>query len=288
MKYRFIEKHRSEFGAEKMCRVLGVNRSGYYAWRNREPSQREQYNEMLLIEIRAIHQEYMQLYGSPRITQELHRRGYKCSRSRVARIMRKNDIFAKTKRRFKVTTNSKHTYAASPNLLNQDFSANAINEVWTSDITYIWTREGWLYLTVILDLFNRQIVGWSMSHRLTAATTTIPALLHAYRRYRPDQYIIFHSDRGVQYACKKFRQKIEKFKIRQSMSGKGNCYDNAITESFFHTLKTECVYFEKYITRDHARQNIFQYIELFYNRKRLHSALGYNTPVEFGQFKNVA
>jgi transposase InsO family protein len=238
MKYRFIEKHRSEFGVGKMCRVLDVNRSGYYGWRNREPSQREQYNDMLLKEIRAIHQEYMQLYGSPRITQELHRRGYKCSRSRVARIMRKNGIIAKTKRRFKVTTNSKHTYVVSPNLLDQDFSANTINEVWTSDITYIWTREGWLYLTVILDLFNRQIVGWSMSHRLTAVTTTIPALLHAYRRNKPDPYIILHSDRGVQYACKEFRQEIENFKMRQSMSGKGNCYDNAITESFFHTLKT--------------------------------------------------
>lgn len=288
MKYRFIEKQRSEFGVGKMCYILGVNRSGYYAWRKRKRSKREQYNNVLLNEIRAIHKRNLGLYGSPRITDELHELGYFCSRPRVARIMRKNNIFAKTKRKFKVTTNSKHNYPISPDLLNQDFTTDAMNKIWTSDITYIRTQEGWLYLTIIMDLFNRQIVGWSMSRRLTASTTTIPALLQAHKRHKPPAELVFHSDRGVQYACKEFRKELAKYKMQQSMGGKGNCYDNAITESFFHTLKTEWVYFEKYQTRFQARQSVFQYIEIYYNRKRKHSSLGYKAPVEFAQLKNVA
>ncbi len=288
MKYRFIEKYRSEFGAEKMCRNLGVNRSGYYSWRIRKPSQREEYNSILLDKIKSIHRGKFRVYGSPRITNGLRDLGFHCSRPRVARIMRKNNIYAKTKRKFKVTTNSKHNYSISPNLLNQDFTTNALYKIWLSDITYIRTKEGWIYLTVVMDLYNRKIVGWSLSNRLTASTTTIPALLRAFNYHKPAPGLIFHSDRGVQYACKDFRKELKKPKIRQSMSGKGNCYDNAVVESFFHTIKTEWVYFENYQTRAQARQSLFYYIEIFYNRKRKHSSLGYKKTEEFGQLNNVA
>lgn len=207
--------------------------------------------------------------------------GFNVAPSRVARIMAKNNIRAKTKRKFKVTTNSKHKYAVAPNLVNQDFTSDEPHKIWTSDITYVRTMQGWLYLTVILDLFNRQVVGcWSMSPRLTAARTTIPALRDAYQCQRPSGKLTFHSDRGVQYACSEFRELlIDKYHMVQSMSGKGNCYDNAVTESFFHTLKTECVYQHKYITREQAKHSIFEYIEAFYNPKRMHSALGYVSPL---------
>lgn len=197
------------------------------------------------------------------------------SRARVARLMAKNNISATTRRKFKVTTNSKHHYPVSPDLLNQDFNSDAPNQIWVSDITYIRTMTGWWYLTVILDLFNRQVVGWSLSHRLTAITTTLPALNDAVRRQRPDAGLIFHSDRGVQYACHEFRNQLAAYQMVQSMSGKGNCYDNAVAESFFHTLMTELVYFEQYETKEQARHSIFEYLEVFYNRQRLHSALGY-------------
>jgi len=242
----------------------------------------------LLKEIRIIHKQSRQTYGSPRITRALHNRGYACSRARVARLMAKNKIYAKTKRKFKVTTKSSHNYPVPANLLNQDFTADCANKVWVSDITYIWTKAGWLYLTIILDLFNRQVIGWSMSPRLTAKTTTIPALNDAFRCQHPGAGLIFHSDRGVQYACHEFRNKITDYKMTPSMSGKGNCYDNAVAESFFHTLKTELVYFENYETKEQAKQSIFEYIEVFYNRQRLHSALGYQTPVEFAVLKRAA
>jgi len=215
------------------------------------------------------------------MTKELHKRGYSCSRARVARIMANHGIYARTKRKFKLTTESKHNYPISPNLLNQDFTADRPNQKWVSDITYIRTLAGWLYLTVILDLFNRQIVGWSMSHRLTAAETTIAALIHACQRHRPSEGLILHSDRGVQFACHEFRDKLLEYHMIQSMSSKGNCYDNAVAESFFATLKTELVYSEKYETKEQAILSIFEYIEVFYNRQRIHSSLGDKTPVEF-------
>ena len=288
MKYQFITDHQEQFSLKRLCRVLRVSRSGYYSWLTSKPGKWAQENAELLTEIRIIHEQSRQTYGSPRITRELHKRNYTCSRARVARIMAKNDIYAKTKRKFKVTTDSKHNYPVSPNLLNQDFTAEHQNQIWASDITYIRTLAGWLYLTVIMDLFNRQIVGWSMSHRLTANTTTIPALIDAWQRQQPSEGLIFHSDRGVQYACHDFRNKLSEYKMIQSMSGKGNCYDNAVAESFFHTLKTELVYFEKYETKEQAKQSIFEYIEVFYNRQRLHSALGYQTPAEYAKLKNVA
>jgi putative transposase len=271
-----------------MCRVLKVSRGGYYAWLSRPLCQREKENQILTEKIKVIHQESKMNYGSPRITSALLDEKIKVSRPRVARIMRKNKIVAKTHRKFKITTNSKHSYSISPNLLKQDFTADQPGQVWASDITYIPTFEGWLYLTVIIDLFNRQVVGWSMSNSMRASDTTIPALEHAYNRFRPSPNLIFHSDRGVQYACNEFRKKISNFCIIQSMSGKGNCYDNAVSESFFSTLKKELIYSEKYKTRQSAKQAIFEYIEIFYNRKRKHSFLGNMSPEQFLKSKKAA
>jgi len=218
-----------------------------------------------------------------RIADELNDLGFLCSRPRTARLMSKHGIKAKTKKKFKVTTNSDHVYPIAPNLLKQDFWTDAANRIWISDITYIRTWQGWLYLTIILDLFNRKVVGWSMSDRLTANTTTIPAFIQAVKQYQPLPGLIFHSDRGVQYACHDFRGILDTFKVIQSMSGKGNCYDNAVAESFFQTLKTELVYHETYRTQMEAKTSLFEYIEVFYNRFRKHSALGYKSPEQYEQ-----
>ena len=287
MIYCFIKRYCSEFPMKKMCQVLRVSRSGYYSWLTKKPGKRKQENQILLKEIQSIHKKSMKTYGSPRITDELREKGYVCSRPRVARIMQRHGIYAKTKKIFKVTTQSKHNYPISPNLLVRNFKADRPNTKWVSDITYIRTKQGWLYLTIILDLFNREIVGWSMSNRLTASTTTIPALTHACKRRISDPGLIFHSDQGIQYASEEFRKYLRKYEMFQSMSKKGNCYDNAVAESFFHTLKTEHVYFERYQIRQEAKQSIFEYIEIFYNRKRKHSALGYKTPVEFLELKKI-
>lgn len=286
MKYGFIKTYRSTFAVKKMCQVLKVSRSGYYDWLDRPESQRSVEDEALLTKIKRIYKKSFGTYGSPRITEELNENGYTYSRPKVARLMRKNDIWAKTKKKFKITTNSDHSYPIAPNLLKQDFWTNSVNRIWVGDITYIRTWEGWLYLTVILDLFNRKVVGWSMSDRLTANTTTIPAFIQAVKHYQPLPGLIFHSDRGVQYACDNFRELLNTFKVIQSMSGKGNCYDNAVAESFFHTLKTELVYHETYRTRKEAKNSLFQYIETFYNRVRKHSHLGYKSPNEYEQSTN--
>jgi len=288
MKYRFIQDHERHYRLFKLCNVLKVSRTSYHNWLHSEPGKRKQENQMLLEEIKKVHKGSRMTYGSPRITIELKEKGYTCSRPRIARLMRKHNIRAKTKRKFKITTNSKHRYPISPDLVNQDFSANAPNQLWTSDITYIRTKEGWLYLTIILDVFNRQIVGWSMSNRLKTIQTTIPALIQACKRRKPAPGLIFHSDQGVQYASHEFRYYLKKYKIVQSMSGKGNCFDNAISESFFSTLKTELIFFEKYQTRKQAQSSIFEYIEIFYNCKRKHSSLGNKTPYEYLNFKKVA
>jgi len=242
----------------------------------------------LLKRIKKIHQLTDQTYGSPRITDALREEGFIVSRPRVARLMRKHDIQAQTKRKFKVTTDSDHTFPISPNLLDRNFSADYFGAVWTSDITYIRTGEGWLYLTVVMDLFNREIVGWAMSNSLRASETTIPALHAACMRNCPLPGLIFHSDRGVQYACEDFREQISEYKMIQSMSKTGDCYDNAVTESFFATLKKELVYRRRYKTRWQARQSIFQYIEIFYNRIRKHSTLGNKSPIQFKQSRKAA
>lgn len=282
MKYQFIENHRSAFAVEKMCLALKISKSGYYTWRNRPKSKRDPENEKLDHHIRTIYEQNKGRYGSPRITEALNNQEIACSENRVAARMRKNGIKAKTKKRFKVTTHSKHKHPISANLLNQDFTAQHPDQIWVSDITYLWTREGWLYLAVILDLFSRRIVGWSMSHRL-GQELVLNAFKQALWRRRPSPGMIFHSDQGVQYACTAFRNLLKDNKFIQSMSGKGNCYDNAVAESFFHTLKTELVYFETYHTREDARNDVFEYIETYYNRFRMHSTINYCSPVQFEQ-----
>lgn len=287
MSYKFIEKHRSEFLVEKMCEVLGVSRSGYYRWRKKPLSDRQKEDERIVVKIRESHKRSKATYGSPRITKDLRATGLKCGENRVARLMRKNGIVAKTKRKFKVTTNSKHKLPVAENLINGDFRVSTPNRVWVSDITYIWTREGWLYLLVILDLFSRKIVGWSLSAS-PKAEIVIRALKQAVGRRTPKDGLVFHSDRGFQYASNNVVETLKHYRMVQSMSRKGNCYDNAVVESFFHTLKTELVYGQTYRTREGAMQSIFEYIEVFYNRQRRHSYLEYLSPVAFEELAMAA
>jgi len=274
--------HRTEFRTETMSRVLEVSRSGYYHWRSHQSSFSSQKNAPLVTTIREIHRDSKGTYGVRRVTAQLRRQGILCNRKRVAKIMQDNQIQAKTKRRFKRTTHASTTRKASENLVQQNFVAERINQLWTSDMTYIGTREGWLYLAVILDVFGRRIVGYGMSRRLTAELVTT-ALQSALTQRTVNGGMIFHSDRGSQYASADVREILTNNNITQSMSSSGNCYDNAITETFFHTLKTEMVHRERFDTRDEARRKIFEYIEVFYNRQRLHSSLGYRTPVEAEQ-----
>ena len=280
MKFEFIETHRSAFRVTKMCHVLEVSRSGYYAWRKRPKSRQEMENDRLVERIREIHRSSRGLYGSPRVTAELHAQGMCCGHNRVARLMRLNGIRSKIQRRFKVTTRSRHHLPIAPNILDRTFTADSPNQVWVSDITYIRTQEGWLYLAAILDVYSRNIVGWSMG-RFLGQELVLGALLQALGRRKLTEGNIFHSDRGVQYASAKVRKLLKDHQFTQSMSGKGNCYDNAIMESFFHTLKTELVQFHTYRTRAEARDSVFEYIEIFYNRVRRHSSLDYRSPFEY-------
>lgn len=282
MKYGFIEEYRYEHRIDRMCRVLQVSRSGYYRWWRQREKKREARDKALLEHIKVAYERGRGTYGSPRITAELREQGIRCSENRIARIMRKYGIIAKTKRKFKVTTQSKHNKPVAANLVKQEFVAQKPNYLWTSDITYVWTREGWLYLAIILDVFSRFIVGWSLSSRLTTELV-VGAFKRAlqHRQLTPD--MVFHSDRGSQYADEKIRLALQQLGMRQSMSGKGNCYDNAITESAFGTIKTELIYFHRYETRQEAASSIFEYIEVFYNRQRRHSSLNYKSPFDFEQ-----
>jgi putative transposase len=284
MKYEFIRSRRSASGVKKMCQVLKVSRSGFYDWRNRSLSSRRQADQAILPKIVKVFKDGRRTYGSPRITRQLKAEGECCGKNRIARLMRLNGIKAKTKKKFKVTTDSGHNKEVAANLVNQCFKADYPDQLWCSDITYIWTKEGWLYLAVILDVYSRRIVGWSMSKRVTE-DLVITALKQALSYRTPSPNTIFHSDQGRQYASGRLRKLLENQKIQASMSGKGNCYDNAISESFFHTLKTELTYFENYHTREEAKSSIFEYIEVFYNRQRRHSAIGYKTPVDFEKLK---
>jgi len=280
MKYWFMDQHRSCHGVKKMCRVIGASRSGYYRWEKEPQGKRREENEKILMKIKESHKNSNRSYGSPRITDELRASGIQCGKHRIARIMKIHGIAAKAAKKFKATTNSKHNLPVAENLLNQNFKTEKPNMVWTSDITYVPTSEGWLYLAVVLDLYSRQVIGWAMSERLSS-DFVIKALYHAIGRRKPGEGCIFHSDRGIQYASLDFRDVLKDYCFIQSMSRKGNCYDNAVTESFFHTLKIEHVYDYWYETRAEATQSIFEYIEMFYNRVRRHSALGYCSPVSF-------
>lgn len=280
MRYPFIHSQRGLHSIRMLCRVLKVATSGYYAWRGRARSVRDSENQRLLVEIKAIHEASGGDYGSPRIYHALRKKGILCSENRVARIMRKHGIRAKTKKKFKATTDSKHTMPVAENLLNREFEAKRPNAVWTTDISFMWTREGWMYLAIVLDLFSRRIVGWAMDKRIKKQLV-IDALVMAIGRRRPGPGLLHHSDRGSQYASKDYQALLKKHGFIGSMSRKGDCWDNAPTESFFSSLKRERVYHTTYRTRLEARTDIFNYIECWYNPYRLHSTLGYQSPAEF-------
>ena len=268
-----------------MCKVLKVSRSGYYAYLRRPESKRNKLNTRLLFEIKEVYQQTKQRYGFRRITAELHYLGYKCSKERVRRLMKKHNIKAKFRNKFKRTTNSNHKQPVAKNLVNMDFNPKELNRLWAGDITYIWTREGWLYLSVILDLCSRRVISWKADKTMTESLVT-ETVSKAISSRRPDKGLIHHSDRGSQYASIKLGNLLKENGINQSMSSKGNCYDNAAVESFFATLKKEFIYRNYFVTREEAKQQIFEYIEIFYNRYRRHSKLNYLTPVQFENLNN--
>jgi len=264
-----------------MCRVLQVSRSGYYAWRNRAPSAMAERQTKLTDEIRAAHQRSRSVYGSPRVHRELLEADVRCSRNTVAKLMRVAGLRSKMHRRFRVhTTDSRHGHPIAPNRLNRAFCQSQPDQAWAADITYIRTAEGWLYLAVVIDLCSRKIVGWATSDSLAAELCT-RALEMAVQQRQPRHQVLHHSDRGVQYACDDYQGLLQRHGFQASMSRRGNCYDNAVTESFFGTLKTELVHHEDYATWEVARQSLFEYIEVFYNRQRRHSSLGYKSPAEY-------
>lgn len=270
MKYAWIDAHRKEYELADLCRILAVSVSvsGYRAWKGGGTPERQRLTDVqLLALIRAIHEELKGAYGSPRMTQELRARGFPASRERVERLMRENGIRARHKRHFKVTTDSKHRLPVAPNVLDRDFAPSPPNQVWTADMTYIWTDEGWLYLAIVLDLFNREVVGWSIKPRMTA-DIVIDALTMAWFRRKSAPGLIHHSDRGSQYASHAFQARLKEY---------GMVWDNAPTESFFNSLKNERVHGTRYA----AEADMFDYIKPFYNRKRLHSTFGYASPTKF-------
>jgi transposase InsO family protein len=280
VKYQFVARHQGKYPVRRICGLLGISRSSYYAWKKRKPSQREHENQALLDHIRRIHRMYRKAYGSPRVWAQLKKQGYRCNRKTVARLMRKDGLRGQRKYRRVVTTDGKHNFPVAPNLLNRQFLADKPNQKWVADITYIPTGEGWLYLAGVLDLFSRKLIGWEMSSHIDAELVEKALRMALYQR-QPDFGLLHHSDRGSQYASHQIRNILNANRVQVSMSGKGDCYDNAVMESFFGTLKNEWVHHQKYDTRSHARTDIFSYIEGFYNNVRLHSSLGYLSPNEF-------
>jgi putative transposase len=283
MRYAFIEEHREAWPIAIQCAVLEVSRSGFYAWRGREPSATDRRRDSLTEKIQEVHQASRETYGAPRVHAELLARGEHCNQKTVEKYMRAADIRSKTHRKFRVsTTDSNHSHPIAPNIVNRNFSPSTKNETWTADITYIPTAEGWLYLAVVEDLFTRQIVGWAMSSSMESRLV-VDALEMAIQRELPGEGLVAHSDRGVQYASEHYQQLLSKHDITCSMSRKGNCWDNAPMESFFATLKKELVHHEHYRTHAEARHSLFEYIEVFYNRVRSHSALSYKSPAQFAE-----
>jgi len=283
MKYACINENEAEFDVRMMCSLFSVSRSGFYAWKSRTPSARTQRNEELIEKMRAIHKKSRQTYGSPRMCARLRKDGIRITRKCTARLMKQAGIVVKIRRRFKATTNSKHAFPIAPNILDRRFSPEEIgapNRCWAGDITYIDTMEGWLYLATVEDLFSRRIVGWSMSHSMQSALVT-DALTMAFERCGHQPGVLYHSDRGSQYAGHESRELLEKYQMTCSMSRKGNCWDNAAVESFNGTLKTELIHRRRWATREEARGAVYEYIEVWYNRQRLHSTLGYCSPEEY-------
>ena len=282
MRYRFIDAQKKAWPVILMCRGLSVSRSGYYHWTGRGPSQRAQANRDLDRRIRELFACHRQRYGAPRITATLHDEGVECSENRVARRMRVLGLQAIQAKKFTVTTDSHHAQPVAPDLIEQDFTAPGPNQKWTSDITYVWTAEGWLYLAVVMDLYSRALVGGSMSRRMTQHLVGDALTMALFRRHFPRGTII-HSDRGSQYCSKRYQRLIRNTGLRCSMGRRATCYDNAAMESFFHTLKVELVHRERYWTRRRATSSIFEYIETYYNRQRKHSAIGHRIPMLFEQ-----
>lgn len=280
-----MKEHQVEFAVEKMCDVFAVSRSSFYEWLNRKPSKRALENEVLRQTIQKVTEQTKSRLGSPKLTLELEDRGIFVSRPRVARLMRSMGIRSIISKKFKVcTTESDHPYAPSKNLLDRDFTATRPGEKWVSDITYVRTQQGWLYLTVVMDLFDRKIIGWSMSSTLEAKPTAQAALQMALGKRPVNPYeLIFHSDRGVQYACEEFRALLQRYQISQSMSRKGNCWDNAVAENFFKIIKSELIYQLPLLNIEQTQIEIFEFIEIWYNKKRKHSRLNYLTPEQFGE-----
>lgn len=282
MKYAWIKEHRNEYDITLMCEILGIGRTSYYDWLKSQPSPRDLENQQLSALIKGIFVESRNTYGTRRIRRMLMRSGINISRRRVGKLMKEQDLCCKTKRKFKATTDSNHSLTISPNILNRDFSATAPNQKYVGDITYIWTLEGWIYLAVLLDVFSRKVVGWSIKKHMRTSLVN-EALLMAIANRGVQEGLIYHTDRGSQYASNKHRKILNMYGITQSMSRKGDCWDNSVAESFFNSLKTEMVHHVTFKTRDEAKQAIFEYIEVFYNRKRIHSANDYFSPEEYEQ-----
>ena len=280
MRYVFIRAEKANYPVTVLCRVLQVSRPGFYAWCKRPESEHAKTSRELRVKIRAVHEKSRRTYGSPRVHATLASEGARVGRARVAKLMRSEGLYARRKRRFVRTTDSRHNLPVAGNVLDRNFTATEPNKVWATDITFIWTREGWLYLAVIVDLFSRLVVGWSMSERI-GRQLVLSALATAKARRWPAARLLHHSDQGSQYASEDYRRALESGLMICSMSRKGNCWDNAVAESFFSTLKLELVYRTEFATREAARAAIFEYIEVFYNRERRHSSLGYKSPEEF-------
>lgn len=280
MRYCAIQEYDRRYPIRLMCRALAVSPAGYYAWRARPESVRGAVNRALVAKIRVIHRESRETYGSPSIWDALLKQGHCVGEHRIARLMRQEGIRAKTVKKWRATTQSNHRLPVALNTLNRQFTVTQPNRVWAGDITYVWTTEGWLYLAVVLDLYSRLVIGWAMGHRLTVDLAE-HALIMALANRTPTAGLLHHSDRGSQYAATSYQRLLDAHGITTSMSRQGNCWDNACVESFFGTLKRELVYHRHYTTREDARQDIFEYIEVFYNRKRRHSTLGYDSPAEY-------
>jgi putative transposase len=283
MSYRMVETLRGGSSVERLCQTLGVSVSGYYAWRTRQPSQRQEQDARLLTDIRAMYRTGRGLYGSPRVHAGLRQQGIACSRKRVARLMRQANIHSRRRPKRRIhTTDSRHTRPIAPNLLKQDFHTQAANEKWFGDMVGIWTEEGWLYLAALLDSYSRRIVGWAMSaYRDEILVTEALQMALARRNIPHPTALIHHTDRGSQYTADDYLALLKEQGIQVSMSGKGNPYDNAMMESFFSTLRAELTDLERFPTRQLARTALFEFIEVFYNRQRLHSSLGYTSPADF-------
>ena len=279
MKYAFIDTHRAHHSVADLCQALQVSRSGFYAWRERVPSAREQANESLVAEIRRVHREHRRICGALKTWKALNRQGIACGKHRVARLRKLHGIEANRQRRFRVMTEHHQTPVAAPDRLNRAFTAVAPNRTWVGDMTFVRTRQGWLNLAVLLDLYSRKVVGWAMGPQPNQALA-LGALEMALAHRRPARGLVHHTDRGATYSATTYRERLQDAGMLPSMSGRKSAYDNAVAESFFSNLKNELVHHCDFSTRDHARAAMFDYIEIYYNRQRLHQTLGYRTPEE--------